>query len=74
MKVLVDTNVLLDVLGKREPFYAAAAEPWSLAERREIRAFISSVSFNNIYYLNLAPTIGARFTFRNAGASICEKT
>ena len=51
MKVLVDTNVLLDVLGKREPFYAAAAELWSLAERREIRAFISSVSFNNMYYI-----------------------
>jgi predicted nucleic acid-binding protein len=51
MKVLVDTNVLLDVLGNREPFYAAAAEIWSLAERREIKAYISSVSFNNVYYI-----------------------
>jgi predicted nucleic acid-binding protein len=51
MKVLVDTNLLLDVLAKREPFYKAAANLWSLAETREIRAFISSVSFNNIYYI-----------------------
>jgi predicted nucleic acid-binding protein len=51
MNVLVDTNILLDVLARREPFYARAAEIWSLAERREIRAFISAISFNNVYYI-----------------------
>ena len=33
MKVFVDTNVLLDVLARREPFYSDAARLWSLAER-----------------------------------------
>lgn len=51
MRVLVDTNVLLDVLARREPFYAAAAEIWSLAERGEIHAVVSAISFNNVYYV-----------------------
>ena len=51
MRILVDTNVLLDVLGRREPFYAAAAEIWSLAERGEVRAVVSAISFNNVYYV-----------------------
>ena len=51
MRVFLDTNVLLDVLARREPFYAAAAEIWSLAERGEIQAFVSAISFNNIYYV-----------------------
>ena len=51
MKVFVDTNVLLDVVAKREPFYADAAQIWSLAERGGIEGQISVVSFNNIYYV-----------------------
>jgi predicted nucleic acid-binding protein len=49
--VFLDTNVLLDVLARREPFYAAAAEVWSLAERGEFDAFVSAISFNNVYYI-----------------------
>ena len=48
MIVLVDTNVLLDVLIRREPHYRASAYVWTLAERGEITAFISAISFNNI--------------------------
>ena len=51
MKVFVDTNVLLDVLAKREPFYADAARIWSMAERGQIEAQVSVISFNNIYYV-----------------------
>jgi predicted nucleic acid-binding protein len=51
MKVFVDTNVLLDVLARRQPFYAAAARIWSLAERAKIVGLVSAISFNNIYYV-----------------------
>ena len=47
----VDTNVLLDVLARREDHYAASARVWSLAERSEVEAFISAISFNNVYYV-----------------------
>ncbi len=51
MKVFVDTNVLLDVLAKREPFYGDSARIWSLAERGRIEAQVSVISFNNVYYV-----------------------
>jgi predicted nucleic acid-binding protein len=42
---------LLDVIGQRQPHYAAAAALWSLAESGKIKAFISAISFNNVYYI-----------------------
>lgn len=51
MTAFIDTNVLLDVLARRKPFYAAAIRIWTLAERGSLRAFVSAISFNNIYYI-----------------------
>lgn len=51
MRVFVDTNVLLDVLARREPHFADAARLWSLAESGQIAAFVSAISFVNTYYL-----------------------
>ena len=51
MRLFLDTNVLLDVLGRREPFFQAAARVWSLAERGELEAYVSAISFNNVYYI-----------------------
>ena len=49
--VFVDTNVLIDVLAKREPFYTDSVRVWTLAEQGQIRGFISVISFHNIYYV-----------------------
>lgn len=51
MNVFVDTNVLLDVLAKRQPFYADSAAVWTLAETGRIKGQVSAVSFTNIYYI-----------------------
>ncbi|MFT5365529.1 MAG: putative nucleic acid-binding protein [Candidatus Latescibacterota bacterium] len=51
MIVFVDTNILLDVLVRREPHYQNSARVWTLAERGEITTYISAISFNNIYYI-----------------------
>jgi predicted nucleic acid-binding protein len=51
MNVFFDTNVVLDVLVKREPFYADSAALWTLAERGSIHGQVSAVSFTNIYYI-----------------------
>ena len=51
MTALIDTNVLLDVLARREPFYAAASRVWTLAERGSARALVSAISCNNVYYI-----------------------
>jgi predicted nucleic acid-binding protein len=51
MDVFIDTNVLLDVLANRRPFYAHSAAVWTLAEQGRVRGFISAISFNNTYYV-----------------------
>lgn len=51
MKTFVDTNVLVDVLSKREPFYADSAAIWTLAEQGKIVGMVSAVSITNIYYV-----------------------
>lgn len=51
MNIFIDTNVLIDVLAEREPFYADSARVWTLAEQGRVKGFISVISFNNIYYV-----------------------
>ncbi len=52
MKIFVDTNILLDVLTKRDPFYNNAAVIWSLVEQGIIEGYISAISVNNVYYIS----------------------
>jgi predicted nucleic acid-binding protein len=50
--IFIDTNVLYDVLGRRETFYGPSNAVWSLCEKGKIKGFISVISFNNVYYIN----------------------
>jgi predicted nucleic acid-binding protein len=50
-RALVDINVLLDVLAKREPFLASAVEIWSVVETGRVRGLVAADSFSTIYYL-----------------------
>lgn len=50
-QIFLDTNILLDVLAKRIPFYETAAELFSLADKGEIKLFVSALSFANINYI-----------------------
>lgn len=51
MKLFIDTNVIIDVLAKREDFYVASASILTLLEKERASGFISAISFNNIYYI-----------------------
>lgn len=51
MKVLIDTNVVLDVLYKREGFYEDSLKIWKLCETRKIDGYISALSIPNIVYI-----------------------
>ena len=51
MKVFYDTNVLLDVLLGREPFYEDSARTWTLAEMGRVDGYVSAVSFTNVFYI-----------------------
>jgi len=49
-KVFVDTNVIIDLLAKRDPFYKDAQDLFTLSDKKEIQLCISSLSFANAYY------------------------
>jgi predicted nucleic acid-binding protein len=50
MKVLVDTNVVLDVLLNRSPFYANSRAVFELGEQKRITGYISASSITDIFY------------------------
>lgn len=51
MKIMCDTNVIIDVLLEREPFAEASCGALSLCEERRIEGFVSASSVTDIYYL-----------------------
>lgn len=50
-KVFVDTDIILDLLSNREPFYIHSARLFSAADRNEIKIYVSSLSFANLNYI-----------------------
>jgi predicted nucleic acid-binding protein len=51
LRVLVDANVALDVLAKREPHYLTSAAIWALAEHGELEGFLAAHSVTTLHYL-----------------------
>ena len=49
--MLIDTNIVLDVLLKREPFCHDAAEVMSLAQCDDIHEYVSASAITDIYYI-----------------------
>lgn len=50
MKLFLDTNVMLDFLGEREPFYISAAKIATLADKRKLKIIVSALSFATVSY------------------------
>ena len=51
MRVLIDTNVVLDFLQEREPFVENAARLFERIDAGEIEGFIAATTITNIYYI-----------------------
>lgn len=50
-RLLVDTNIVIDLLAKRERFYDEAADLFSRADKKELELAISSLTFANTNYI-----------------------
>ena len=50
-RIFVDTNIILDLLSKREPFYQESADLFSLADKKIIEIYISALSIANTSYI-----------------------
>ncbi len=70
MKILIDTNVLLDAITNREPFYQDAQSIINLMLDNKVEGFITANSITDIYYIakkhmnydNLRNTMRSLFT------------
>lgn len=51
MKILIDTNIVLDVMLMREPFYKLSAEILSLSKKDDINEYVSASAVTDIYYI-----------------------
>ena len=51
MKVFLDTNVVIDLLDKREPFCQAAVDIFTLAYKRKITLYVSPLTYATAAYL-----------------------
>jgi predicted nucleic acid-binding protein len=51
IKVLIDTDVILDFFFDRKPFSDEASVILSLCEQGEIQGFVTPVLISNVYYL-----------------------
>jgi predicted nucleic acid-binding protein len=49
--VLIDLNVLLDVIQKREPFYETSTGLLAAVEMGQIRGFVAAHSITTLFYL-----------------------
>lgn len=50
-KLLIDTNIVIDLLAKREVFYNSAAQLFSLADKQKLELSISALTFANTNYV-----------------------
>ena len=51
MKVLIDGNIILDVLQRREPHIEASSKIWKLCETDQVEGFISAFTFADLVYV-----------------------
>jgi predicted nucleic acid-binding protein len=51
MKVLVDTNIIIDILDHREKFFQDSYKLIQLAVQKKLEAFMSAGSVTDVYYI-----------------------
>jgi predicted nucleic acid-binding protein len=49
--LFVDSDIILDLLAKREPYYIHAAKLFTLIDQQEVTAYTSPIVFANLHYL-----------------------
>lgn len=67
MKIMCDTNVIIDVLLEREPFAENSCKVLSLCEEHRVDGFISASSVTDIYYLVRKHTHSTDLAYKAVG-------
>lgn len=51
MRLMIDTNIFLDILAEREPFFKDSKAVLDLCENKKVQGFLSASSATDIFYL-----------------------
>ena len=75
MKVLIDTNIILDLALIRQPFYDLADRIFVLVEQKKIKGYICASTFTDLFYILRKPR-GKEWTLDFLGklANLCQIT
>ncbi|MDJ0621147.1 MAG: PIN domain-containing protein [Calothrix sp. MO_192.B10] len=73
MKVLIDTNIIVDVALDRDPFFAASEQVLRFVEQQQVEGYISASNFSDLYYI-IRKTKGHTWTiqFLQGIATFCQ--
>ena len=73
MKVLIDTNVILDYALIRQPFYDLADSIFALVEKKQIEGYVGASTFSDLFYILRKPR-GKKWTldFLRDLANLCQ--
>lgn len=73
MKVLIDTNIIIDFALERQPFYNESEQVFLFAQQRQIEGYVSASTFGDLYYI-IRKNKGRDWTlsFLNRLASVCQ--
>jgi predicted nucleic acid-binding protein len=50
-KVFIDSDIILDLLMKRDPYYNSSIKLFNLIENKKIEGFVSPLIFSNLFYI-----------------------
>jgi predicted nucleic acid-binding protein len=50
-RLFIDTNVMLDLLGERVPYYDFIAKVATLADKGKVKMIVSALSYSTVFYL-----------------------
>jgi len=50
-KLFLDTNIILDLLGEREPYYESIAKIATLADKGIVTLVVSTISYSTVFYV-----------------------
>ena len=51
MKIFLDTNLILDVLAERIPFYENSRRIWEFVEKKDLTGYLSATTITDIFYI-----------------------
>ena len=64
MKLMIDTNILLDVLIHRDPFYDDSKAVLKLCENHDVNGFVSASAITDIFYITRIALGSVEDTYR----------